>query len=434
MKKNKNNLARNTVKIRKRQRAQEEKTKKKRALSKAVIARISAVLACVLLVGALAVPCFAGTIEADREEAKYYRDRLLEMYDIQDDKPLYHLLNPYCDALYLTESPTIYQVRLNWEQEYLNSNMLFLTYNYTEPFGDWENVVVGNWIDGSMYPLGAGYWSTSYTTTGDNRFLYLKYNSYRYDDGSVTETLRIRFKINKNTFQILEVTAELKDIYNVNIPGDDVIIASVGSKQYNAPIDYGILNGLLLVDVALDYEGFKEFVDLSDTAGYDNGYSNGYTDGYDEAYNVGCVDGYVDGYQVGFSEGREEGENIGYNKGKTEGLNEGRDDGLNEGIALGYNAGYEKGHIDGVASGKGQGYTLGYVVGYDDGYDVGVTEQQSALLGKNLLGDTFSAPINALNDFGLVTLPSGQVITLGGLLACVIGLALFLALIKILGR
>lgn len=58
--KTKNKLARNTVRVRKKQRAQEgEKTKKKP--NKRLLVRVGSIVACMLLVGALTVPCFADT-------------------------------------------------------------------------------------------------------------------------------------------------------------------------------------------------------------------------------------------------------------------------------------------------------------------------------------------------------------------------------------
>lgn len=106
------------------------------------------------------------------------------------------------------------------------------------------------------------------------------------------------------------------------------------------------------------------------------------------------------------------------------------------GIYGDYNSGYQAGFEDGKVSGYDEGYHAGlmtnpsYDEAYNAGYADGVGEISSGEWGANLLGDTLSAPIKALNEFVIVTTPSGFDITLGLVVGCTIALTLFLAFLK----
>lgn len=72
-----------------------------------------------------------------------------------------------------------------------------------------------------------------------------------------------------------------------------------------------------------------------------------------------------------------------------------------------------------------------YNDGYASGYDDGLTASDSAILGQNLIGDTLSAPMTALNSFVLYTTPSGVPISLGLVLGSVIAFTFFIAFLKL---
>lgn len=94
---------------------------------------------------------------------------------------------------------------------------------------------------------------------------------------------------------------------------------------------------------------------------------------------------------------------------------------------------YEQGYNNGY----GVGYRFGYLAGesssdaYQNGYDQAVSEIDSGEFGANLLGATFNAPIRGLNQFVLVTTPNGVEITLGNVISAVIALVLVLAFLKV---
>jgi hypothetical protein len=72
-----------------------------------------------------------------------------------------------------------------------------------------------------------------------------------------------------------------------------------------------------------------------------------------------------------------------------------------------------------------------YQDGYDVGFSDGVNASGSQNLGHNLLGDTLSAPMRALNQFTLYKSSSGFEVTLGGVVGAAISLTLFIAFLKI---
>ena len=68
--------------------------------------------------------------------------------------------------------------------------------------------------------------------------------------------------------------------------------------------------------------------------------------------------------------------------------------------------------------------------GYDEGLDHGINSSASSLFAQNIIGDTLSAPLRALNQFTLFTSPSGVNVSLGMVFGSLIGFILFLAFLK----
>lgn len=101
--------------------------------------------------------------------------------------------------------------------------------------------------------------------------------------------------------------------------------------------------------------------------------------------------------------------------------------GYNKGVADGEAYGYEQGRIEGYH----QGILVDNEQAYNEGYFNGQKDIDSGEWGVNLLGHTLSAPIRALNQFTLVTTPSGFNITLGLVVGCAIALTLFIAFLKL---
>lgn len=98
---------------------------------------------------------------------------------------------------------------------------------------------------------------------------------------------------------------------------------------------------------------------------------------------------------------------------------------------LWYNSAFENGIISQDAKNKWypQGYDAGYAAGLADGSNANASQK----LGQNLIGDTLSAPIRAINSITLFTAPNGVTVTLGSVFGALIGLSLFLAFLKMFG-
>lgn len=95
-----------------------------------------------------------------------------------------------------------------------------------------------------------------------------------------------------------------------------------------------------------------------------------------------------------------------------------------------YNDGLKQGYKDGYATGTNASQEEAFNMGYRQGLE----ESDSGKLGYNLLGITFSAPINALNQFVLFETHIGDTpipVTLGGVVGALIAFSLFIAFLKI---
>jgi hypothetical protein len=130
--------------------------------------------------------------------------------------------------------------------------------------------------------------------------------------------------------------------------------------------------------------------------------------GLDLVYNLG----YEDGYRISYPIAREEGFTDGYKDGET----------------VGYEKGYSKGKEDGLLEHPDVSKA------YNDGYNKAVSEIDSGEYGQNLLGNVFSAPLNAVQSIVLVTLPDGYAVTLGHILSAIFALMLVLVFVKIYSR
>ena len=148
-------------------------------------------------------------------------------------------------------------------------------------------------------------------------------------------------------------------------------------------------------------------------------YEEGFTDGHDAGYQEGKDKGFADGLYQGFQDGEEQG--------YVNGFGDGIEEGLQHGYANGYNVGYQEGY---VAGGNGNSEEA-----YQDGYDAAVEDIDSGDFGRNLLGGMFSAPMDALNSFTLVSweLSNGGTvsITLGAIISAILGVVFLMWFLKL---
>lgn len=92
----------------------------------------------------------------------------------------------------------------------------------------------------------------------------------------------------------------------------------------------------------------------------------------------------------------------------------------------GYSLSYNLGYYDAER--------YAYSAGYDDGYYDGINMNDSANLGKNLLGETFTAPLKALEEFNLVSWRTANgtlvEISIMSILSAIVAVGLFFLFIK----
>lgn len=92
---------------------------------------------------------------------------------------------------------------------------------------------------------------------------------------------------------------------------------------------------------------------------------------------------------------------------------------------------FQEGYLAGVNSSDAK--DKWYQEGYDQGLQDGFSASDSSMLGQNLIGDTLSAPLRALNSFTLFKSPSGVEVSLGMIFGSMIALVLFIAFLKMFG-
>lgn len=375
----------------------------KKKINKKLLARIGAILACVLLVGALAIPCFAdysptpnpdegapGVSDGnDGQPSPSYNDAdvvsaFLEYKSVSSTDPLYKLMTY---GSYVPDStPWVFQFATNMvaiESAY------YITFSSMPlAFGD---VYCYYQPTGQYYIINDGWWTTSHTTTDGNKFVYFDFNTLV--DGTTTRSLRIRFKIDNDTGEMLSVEYVF-DEYGT-FGGAQMLCATAVTADNIVPLAYGQSMNLLVPYKCL----------LSDYRDFSSGYSKSYDDGYAEGREEWREHGLDEGYYLGYTEGYMEG----YDKGYDDGELDGYDDGYNDGSDA--NTGYQNGYNDAVA------------------------QIESGDFGRNFLGGLFSAPIEALKSFTLVewTTTSGLEVSLNVfmIISAAIGVSLFIWFIKL---
>lgn len=364
---------------------------------KIIFARIGSVLACVLLVGALAVPCFADETSVTADVTVPYGSALEWFNELLDDRA----------------NNTAYQ-RL---QSYYNG------------FGDGHFFQCGTLVSGFTDIRNNAYYSvtvplgistsnnnqSSATLTSQIEFEAFAFSIFTtlgpsptytdfFLDGYITVTL---YYENNNSMVDLSFYADNEQVprltarYNGSSSSDGLVyqltnfsangVAYTPAQLAKVETSFTLLNGatpyLLSLLTALLYN--RDIANYNDVVyspsnfyyGINSAYGLGYADGERYGYANGYEDGKVDGYELGLADG------------------------------------------------------LKQVVENEEAYDRGFTDALNQVsagdFGANLLGATFNAPIRGLNQFVLVTTPNGVEITLGNVISAAIALVLVLAFLKV---
>ena len=285
---------------------------------KKIVARVGAMVAAVLLVALCALPAFAVVVPNPEQEIVY-------LYDIQEGTPLYEaLVGNYVSLVNINRTPNLYQFVLPQVGETVRDERLTIEALWPTKYG---TLIVKN-NGGFMYRLGNNdtYCKTSFTTSGQNRFVYAKFYAVGYAGAPDIEILNIRIKYDKDTLIVndTQVITELDGTKS----GAGYVFAFLTNDDGTLPIDYLLFNGLLSygnVGVKLNYHNFEQ--------GWGNAYNEAWSGGFENGYN----DGYENGHYYGYDEGWKEGSSLakeeysnGYDKGYQIGKNEGYDEGMSQ--------------------------------------------------------------------------------------------------------
>lgn len=375
--------------------------------NKKLWARIGAMLACVLLVGALAIPCFADTTTESvtpRVTVPYGAalDWFNAMIDSRSNNYAYNLLvglyNGYGDSRF-------------FEVPYLVSGITDIrntpTYNAYLPIqlslipdGDYASsqihgVVSVDAFSCAVYtdygmPLYYGVYEKGkidvgiYYETPTNARAVLSFYPENSNTYTVSYTYNGTYNLNGLSLTLDSILTPQGSFTTANLTKTDIAFTVT---EGTTPVLLSVLCELLYVrdictfdDVVYSPRDFYYGVESSYQLGYDDGNRYGYQLGYDDGYAKGETDGYNRGYDVGFGDGQQ-----------SEGL-------------------------------------------YQDGYNDALNEVDSGDFGRNFLSGVFTAPLNALNNFKIIQweTQNGDIysVSLMTILSAIIGLSLFIWFLK----
>lgn len=376
--------------------------------NKKLWARIGAILACVLLVGVLAVPCFADIIavsETPRVTVSYgfALDWFNAMIDPRSNNYAYNLLvglyNGYGDSRF-------------FEVPYLVSGITDIrntpTYNAYLP------------IQLSLIPDGDYASSQIHGVVSVDAFSYAVYTDYGmplyygfYEHGKID--VGIYYETPTNARAVLSFYPESTNTYTVSYTYNgtynqngvsltlDSILTPHGSYASTdltkTDIAFTVTDGTTpaLLSILCDLLYVRDICTFDDVV-----YSpRDFYYGVQSSYQLGYDDGNRFGYQLGY------------------------DDGYAEGDSDGYERGYDAGYLEGQQSDGA----------YQNGYNAALNDIDSGDFGRNLLGGGFIAPFDAVMSIKLVswTLESGTQIsiTIGTIFSAIVGVSLFIWFLKL---
>lgn len=353
-------------------------------MNKKFFVRIGAVLACVLLVGALAVPAFADESSAVAYMPSYGDaiDTFQMLLDSRSDTLAYGGLltyyNGFGDSRFFNVKTLVSgSCDVNYSPTYIDD----LSYLNSMDSGDIRSTFTLDRFEYAVYSdadtlliAGGAVGSLTFTQMKTQETASTISIAF-YDGSSANPSLQFNYSTVDHsggadvTFTKLYVGSASynpSDIYRVEV----AFAVNNNSTPYMLPV----VCSLLYLNDAVYYE--------------DVVYSpSDFYKGYTASYNLGYEDGNRYGYQNGYDDG------------------------------------YDQGVID----------TKGDDI-YQSGYDAAVQEIKDGDFGRNFLGNVFGAPVDALRRFTLVdwTLKDGTLITINlmSVFSAIVGVSLFVWFLK----
>lgn len=395
------------------------KNNKKTINKKRIIARVVALCATLGVIIALALPCFAndyfdGTITDDYYTAFVNTD-IPDIYH-DSDHILMYIINSYrdgsvrnagSDGLFGCELLCYGKMNYNSETSRPGGYPTFEYYLGEDTDINYQvyleyialDVLRDNMPNPFSLVLDEATFDFSLRCTGDDVVVEITLSGVWYDRDDVPYEEMVVFRNTQGTYSPNQ-TVEFVGPYTYSYYEAGQLIGEgvVTSIETAYTVKNTFLLGTSITSVGL----IQTFLFSENSYTYYNplAFANGYYAGKHTAPTY--EQGYTDGYTTGYNNGRNEGYILGHNDG--------------------YDAGYEAGE------------QASYDTGYTEGFNQGINTNESANLGKNLIGDTLSAPLEALNQFTIVSwiTQDGTAIniTLGSLISACIGVLLVIWFLK----
>lgn len=374
----------------------------KKKINKKFLARIGALLACVLLVGALVVPCFA-----DYTPSHY-------PYDDEWDAYLRYKESYWLYDLFGTGS---------------NGNRAYYQSRITENFDQWFN---GNSVDalisGVLPHTNTGYGASNlYNTAGGGvnlrTTIYSVVCLVAFDSVSNNTIFSVSTNANVSvtlypSYYSLSFSYD-GDIYGFNYEIDDAYDTATLSYLYGGGETFS--KDIGGADVFDDIE-ISLYMAISDPTEVSLLNNITFLLFGDERVNATGDLKHIAFPQAEYRAARQV-----FDKMKETAFEQ-EQSAYDSGLGVSYNTGFQDGYDEAKAEIDSSRLT------YEAGYNDALSEISSGEFGENLLGNMFSAPIKAVQSITLVQLPNGSFITLGNIFSALIALLLVLAFIKIYSR
>lgn len=349
--------------------------------NKRLIARIGAILACLLLVGALVVPTFADE-QTPQPSATVHLGSAWEWFkgtlsSTADNDALALLYDRYLGMgsndffeknILISGTVNSMSVDLGYTLDYSATETSIIEGQVTVYMAAFKLVDSNNNVR-AYEALDGGYfrYSLYYNVTDGQR---LTISFIPSDSNGAKLNIVYRRYVNDGVTSLIRESIHYGGIDYTNNFGELQIAATIVENRYEGAMLSSIVYPLLQCQSGVGAIPYTEVV-YSPSAFYS---------GMDRAYNLG----YEDGYRYGY--------NNGYN--------------------------------DGIES----------LEAYNEGYNDAVEEIESGDFGRNIIGSIFSAPFDALRSFTLVEwqLAGGMVvtITLATVVSAAVGIALFIWFLK----
>lgn len=369
-------------------------------MNKKIFVRIGAVIATVLLVGCLVLPCFA-------DQPVPYGEALSAFYDLLDQRAYNLALISVTDYYYgfgdmrFFQNKTVVSGTLDLNFAY--RDFTFLNTLWSSDDGTFRTSMPIDYMRAYGFQSYDSFVTDIYDQTISDENLVLELTMSKgdtYEEG----TLICQFYVPNGGYPLLTVTYDLT-FSSVSITGTiDKIYFS--STAYEPDSFYRVDIAFVPSDTnnyySLPFFVNSVFASTVSTSVYKNFvYSpSDFLSGFSASYNLGYNDGKYHGEQLGYTNGFAAGESQEHIQDLT-----------------------DQAYADGVAAGLADNDA------YNKGYDKARSEITSGEFGENLIGGMFNNINAAVTGFRLFEY-NGTWITLGTVFAAGIGISLFVWLLK----